>query len=272
MRIPVYILETQKHGNSLNIKKLFERSCIFKVVKLPCKRNLGSTEVIIETNQVMNALENSHKHFRKNYTIIIKDTSVTNSDTGTIEEIVSTAIDININNKHCKKHDWHLCYLSKWLDRCDLYTEEAKIDHVTKVVKTLSPFGVQSILFSPQGRDIVIGKKPMNNGKFFTPIVLPLGNQLNINIGLENINATAIIPNLFDFNIMLATDNLDLLKLSECREPSEIREPPGAIPFMWFIAISVIVILLAWFFYQFIGKYTDISGTQDVKVVKKKGG
>ena len=273
MRIPVYILPTQRHGSN-HLKRLFERNRMFKIIKFPCKKRgtVGITDAVTETNQVICALKNVHKKFPDDFCIVIKDTSVTNSTIDEIAKIILTAIDINKNNRHCKKSDWQLCYLCKWLDRCDLYKEEAKIKGVTKVVKTFSPFGIQAIMFSPDGRDIVIGKEKMNNGKFFTPIRLPLGDQLNENIGLGNINATAIVPNLFNFDVLIATNDADLLKLSECRQPDEIESfNPGPIPFLWFVAIVIGVILLAWFFYQFAGKEKIPSGTQEIKPVKRVG-
>ena len=276
MKIPVYILPTQTPDTSTSrsLEKLFERNRIFKVIKIPSKkRNLGITDAITEANLVIDALHNARKRFPQDFCIIIKDTSVTNSTTEEIVKIILTAIDINKDIKQCKKHEWQLCYLCRWLDRCDLYTEEAKIKGVTKVVKTLSPFGIQAIMFSPEGRDIVLGKRKMNNGKFFTPIELPLGDQFNENIGLGNITATCVVPNLFEFNVMLSTNDLDFLKLSECRQPEVEEEPfvsPGAVPFLWFVVIVASIILLAWFFYQFVGKEDTPSGVE-IKHIKRSG-
>ncbi len=269
MKIPVYILPTQIQNISTSntLKKIFGRNRIFKVIKHSQKKKI--VDPVTEANQVIEALYNASKCFPEDFCIIIKDTSVTNSTTEEIVKIILSAIDINKDNKYCKKHNWQLCYLTKWLDRCDLYKEEAKIKGVTKIVKTFSPLGIQSILFSPEGRDIIIGKHRMNNGKFFIPpINSPLGDQFNLNIGLGNINATCVVPNLFNFNVMLSTNDIDFLKQCECRQPTtEQSKGPGAIPFLWFVIVMASVILLAWFFYQIVGKENIRSG---VKITRTK--
>ena len=274
MRIPVYILPTQTPTTSTHLYQLFRQNKLFRVVKHPCIGSvIGITDVVTEANQVIDTLENAYCNYPNNYCILIKDTSITNSTADEIADIVLLAIGLNRNG--CEKDVWDLCYLCKWLDRCDLYEELAKIDGAPKIVKTFSPLGLQAILYSPMGRDIVLGREKMRNGEYFTPIAPPLGEQLSQDIALENISAAAIIPNLFDYNVMMAQIELDVLKLSECRLPDDqedlVNIPAGPIPFYWFLAVVVGIILLSWFFYQFIGKY-DVPGTQYIRPVKKGAG
>lgn len=356
MRIPVYILKTEVYHPSSHLRHIFEKSKLFRVINKDEYTSCydGITDSESEAKQVVCALKNSYKNYRHNYCILIKDTSVTNSTTEEIEEIVLKAIGLNrgkrssdfrgtdsrdsdsesgskdsgsvdsgslypitssysdsdpsskttkeesgshwplcsdsnnstnsnssnSNNsgsESCElKRKWELCYLTKWLDRCDLYKVVAKMNGVPKIVKTYSPLGIQAILFSPKGRDIVLGKSKMKNGKYFTPIVYPLGEQLSQEIGLKNISAVCIIPNLFDFNVMLSQNDLDLLKLSQCRLPdSNINEEtpgPGIAPFLWFLVTVAGVILLAWFFYQFIGKYDKTERSKEIRRIRKGGG
>ena len=274
MRIPVYILPTQTPNTSTHLYELFERNRLFKVVNYNCKGStIGISDVVTEANQMVDALENARYNYPHHYCILIKDTSVTNSTPNEIADIILTAIQLNRNNN--KKDNWDLCYLCKWLDRCDLYKEVAKIDGIPKIVKTFSPLGLQAVLYSPNGRDIVLGRRKMCNGEYFTPISPPLGEQISQEIGLENISAVAIIPNLFDYNIMAAQIDLDVLKLAECRLPDNTPEviniPVGPIPFYWFLVVVIGFVLLAWFFYQFIGKY-DVPGNQEIKPIRKGGG
>lgn len=156
--------------------------------------------------------------------------------------------------KKYKKTQWDIFYLADWLDRCDLYKSYTRLNELIKIVKTISPNGIQALLFSPRGRDIVLGVRPMNNGQLFTPINFPLTQQLNANIELKNISAITTTPNFFNFNVLNAKVVPDLLKTCECREP-EINKSVGAIPFFWFIILSVIILTLAWYFYIMIGKY-----------------
>lgn len=274
MRIPVYILPTQTPSTSTHLYRLFEKNKLFRVVGYPCKGStIGISDIVTEANQVIDTLENAYCNYPDSYCILIKDTSVTNSTPQEIGDIVLTAIGLNRNGS--KKDNWDLCYLTKWLDRCDLYETLAKIDGVPKIVKTFSPLGLQAVLYSPHGRDIVLGRQEMGNGEYFTPITPPLGEQLANEIAIKNISASAVVPNLFDYNVMAAQIDVDLLKLAECRLPDDTEElveiPVGPIPFYWFLVVVGGIILLAWFFYQFIGKY-DVPGTQEIRPIKKGGG
>jgi len=274
MRIPVYILPTQTPSTSDYLYRLFKQNKLFRVIGYHCHNStIGINDIVTEANQVVDALNDAYCNYPKNYCILIKDTSVTNSTSHEIGDIVLTAI--GLNRTGCKKDNWDLCYLTKWLDRCDLYETLEKIDGVPKIVKTFSPLGLQAVLYSPKGRDIVLGREKMRNGEYFTPITPPLGEQLANEIYLENISAAAIVPNLFDYNVMVAQMDVDLLKLAECRLPDDkdnsVDVSVGPIPFYWFLVVVVGIILLAWFFYQFIGKY-DIPGEQYIKPIKKGGG
>ncbi len=276
MRIPVYILPTNSPTTSHHLCSLFRRNRLFHVVDPSCFTGCisdGTPET--EAAQVIDALENSSLHYPHNYTIVIKDTSVTNSSSAEIASLVMLAIDLNRNGR--KKDNWELCYLCRWLDRCDLYKELAKMDGVTKIVRTHSPLGLQAIMYSPKGRDIIIGRKRMKNGDFFTPIEPPLGDQINKEISLGNILAVCMVPNIFEFNVLLARTELDLFKLSDCRLSNNgTEEVPGVgiAPFLWFVIITVGLILVAWFFYQFIAKeeYEVDPDAAGIKKIKRGGG
>lgn len=168
--------------------------------------------------------------------------------------------------------EWDLFYLCKWLDRCDLYKTCTKVKNLTRIVKTESPLGLQAIVFSPSGRDMVLGKKKMRNCEYFPPILLPLGDQLNLAIEDKAMKAITVTPNLFEYDVLLSKFTTDLLKLCECRLPEEIEEEEdnqGIIPLIWFIIVVVGVILLAWIFYQRIAKYEVIDIKETTRVTRK---
>jgi hypothetical protein len=280
MRIPVYILPTNYPTTSNHLYNLFQQNPMFYVVNPSCYScGVGPVDDEGEASQVIDALENAYVYYPDNYVLIIKDTSVTNSNAFEIGDLIDLAINLNYN---CyKKDNWELCYMCRWLDRCDLYKEVAKVDGVTKIVRTYSPLGIQAILFSPKGRDVLLGRRKMKNKEYFTPIEPSLGDQINREISLGNISAVCTIPNVFDYNVILAKTELDLFKLSDCRLPgteTEEEDIPsaGVVPFFWFLSITVGVILIAWFFYQFIAKdigYKDFDeDADDIKRVRRAGG
>jgi len=160
----------------------------------------------------------------------------------------------NKKNKYKKnKRSWEIFYLANWLDRCDLYRSFSNADDLIKIAKTFSPNGLQAMLFSPRGRDMLLGRIPMRNHEFFTPIRFPLSQQLNENIQCGNISSITTTPNFFNYNVTLAKTKPDLLKLCECREPEE-KFVANAIPLFWFLILGTFVVILAWFFYVTVGK------------------
>lgn len=149
---------------------------------------------------------------------------------------------------------YELCYLCKWLDMCQLYTkaeatEELGAKQSPSILRTRSPHGLQAVLFSPYGRDMVLGNVRMSNGAYFT-LNKPLDKKLNEEIYAGNINALCTVPNLFDYDITLnAMTNQDYLKLNECvpvvlQPSSQGSSTYGDI--IWFVVIVILVLILAW--------------------------
>lgn len=214
-QVCVYILSGDANSpRTAQAKSLFSNGLfIVNIVTMSTPNNLvtsptQSHDDAIEAYRVSWCLNHARNQYPTNYVIVVKDTSVSNVDPDTIADIVSAAMSSN---------DWNLCYLCRWLDRCDLYTDKKPINGMTTLIaKTQSPHGVQAILFSPDGRDIVLGQKPMKNNQAFTPITRPLGVQLNEAITSGWIIATCVVPNLIEYDVTAARSAHDYKKLSEC--------------------------------------------------------
>lgn len=175
------------------------------------------------------------------YVIVIKDTSVATLSPEELKRVILKITEFG---------EWDICYLTRWLDLCNLYCDPIKVKGSMKViVKTFSPNGTQALLFSPKGRERIIGRKKLRNGKYFTPIQIPLSSKLNQEISDKNLSAVCTVPNSFEFDVFRATKTSDLAKLSDCRRPEPEDSNPGAIPLIWFILIVVVVIMVAWALY-----------------------
>jgi len=175
--------------------------------------------------------------------IIIKDTSTSASDPSTVANIVSKSLAVDC---------FDLCYLCKWLDMCQLYTDvghDTKNDKIS-LMKTKSPHGIQAILFSVQGRDIVLGTRTMANGQHFI-----INNSLDVRLSHEifncNISAICTVPNVIDYDIAFnASSNSDFIKANEC---VPVTGPQQPIPnsegnIVGFILIVSLILLVAWAF------------------------
>ena len=245
--IIVYILTSKPSAEKVkHLISLFSQPS-FKVIpiNIPApvglyKTDLISTKKIIEAHRITHVLNHCYENYPNDYSLVLKDNSVTHVSSQDISNKLLKVI-------HQEKK-WDLCYLCRWLDRCDLYKKDKEYNYT----RTYSPHGFQAIFFSPSGRNMIIGKQPMRNGNYFTPIIRPVGVQLNICIGEKAIIAYCFTPNLFDYNVLEATGIIDLAKFSSCRRPEfNGKKEYGLFSFILFLAIIVIIIVIIWIFSSF---------------------
>nr|QBK91148.1 MAG: glycosyltransferase family 25 [Pithovirus LCPAC202] len=260
----VYLLtDCPKRHKVQKLIRYFDSSPFFilKVTNLPPKAkvntNNGMTqEQAVEICRFDQVLTEASDEYPNKYVIVIKDSSIATSTPESLERTIRKTIEFG---------EWDVCYLTRWLDLCNLYKDPIKIKGSMKViVRTLSPNGTQALLFSPEGRDIVIGRKKMKNGEHFTPIQIPLGSKLNQEISNKNLFALCTVPNEFEFDVFRTTKTSDLAKLSDCRRPESKDQGPGAIPLLWFIVIVVAVILIAWALYTIGPSYHGLTPDKNI--------
>jgi len=179
-----------------------------------------SRENAEELHQYRWCLADAKRRMPNDYVLVIKDNSITNVTSQNVAELIVAA---------CQHKTWQLCYLSKWLDRCDLYKDKISLlGSTTFLVKTRSPHGCQAILFSPEGRDIVLKEKKMKNGQDFN-VTTSLSASLNQAIDRGYIDATCFIPNLISFDLTSIQQSNDYYKCQECRQPdtaSNVKRNP----------------------------------------------
>ncbi len=249
--IIVYLLTDRPYSKEVKNLSLLFPVPRYKLIlaDIPPPPHLETSALLTEQDSLeifrfSTVLCESHQKYPQCYTIVLKDNSVSATDSNILTKVVNTAVSIG---------EWDLCYLTRWLDRCDLYRDPICIEGTTvKLVKTFSPNGLQSIMFSPKGRDIVIGKHKLPDGGYFTPINIPLGTKFNLAIDVGQLSALCAVPNLLEFDVFQATSVSDLAKLTDCRRPTTTTENgmgPGPIPFFWFVLIILIVMILVWAFY-----------------------
>ncbi len=247
-KIIVYLLTDRPCDSKVkDLIRYLESSRIFdlRVTNIPPPPTLKTcsnlnTQQAIELHRFTTVLTQAACQYPDQYVIVIKDTSVAVPCIESLEATVLKALQLG---------EWDFCYLTRWLDRCELYRHPVCVPGtMTILVETQSPNGTQAILFSHKGRDVIIGQRKMDNGLYFTPIEVPLGTKMNQSI--ENGFTTAIcaVPNQFEFDVFQATTSADLAKLSDCRRP-EAPNRTSAIPFFWFIVVVLGIILIAWALY-----------------------
>lgn len=264
--IPVYILSGDSTPSRIDLTKMLFSNPLFVVHDIPNDNHeltsISPTSQIHfnpdkdskDMLQTMWALKDSKIKYPKSPTIIIKDSSVSNADAGTIANIVTAA---------ATNGSYDLVYLCKWLDKCQLYTDKKLVPNQTTILATTqSPSGLQAIMYSLSGRDIMLKELPMKNGsKFIVSPYKTLSSQLTEEIFNGNLSAECVVPNLIDFDITKATNNSDYMKSQECQNVTsgipetrskglqkQIGGMGSGAGFGIFLAVVLIILLVAWAF------------------------
>jgi hypothetical protein len=263
--IQVFILQTQAtNAKASNVARLFSYSSVldsssptvgrtidFNVTTLvvsskdPSTSSTGSNKPKIspdaaEYNAVRGALA-THNLDGK-YIIFCLDTTISASSPETIYYTIKDAVNLN----YVVDQDWDLCYLCKWMDNCSVYTDiKPNVgDSNAKIVKTQSPFGFQSVMFSPTGASKLTDLMS-NIGTFNKPLNLTLHDQVSLDIW----SSIALSPNLMAFDPSMARPGtMDYVRTNECRDPTPIQTPfkDSNLSFFWFLVVVIIVIILVW--------------------------
>lgn len=241
--VVVYILTSDAESQRTNkVRSLFDNGLfIVRISTISPPKNGSSSKSQLEAYRYQWCLENARQQYPDKHVLIVKDTSVSNSSPERIADIVSSALVAG---------GWDVFYLCRWLDRCNLYSEKRPISGMTTLLaKTVSPHGTQALLFSPRGRDIVLGKETMSNGEKFSLQGKSLGSQLNDAIAKGHISAQCTVPNLIEYDVTTAKSSDDYHKLSECDTTigkSHLQQNSG-FGWIWLIIVLVIVVLIVWF-------------------------
>lgn len=276
MSAVVYILAQRTDSpRTAAVERLFENELFnVNVVNIKVPTAVASTlEANIPANnfaefyRVMWCLQDSRNRYPNQPVLIVKDTSVSNSDPETIADIVSEVI---------RRQDWHICYLCKWADRCDLYTNKQVLPgRGTIIAKTQAPHGIQAVMFSPQGRDL-IACDPSGKGIASGALVTPqqsVDTCLHQAVVNGKLNAIVVVPNLIDFDVNAARNNRDYLKTAACQVPPDNHSQTnyvvaGAAPvaatnqwgWLWVVIAIIIVVLLGWAIVKMFRKKEISSG------------
>ena len=205
----------------------------------------GSTSIDhYESMLVRKALSKARKLDRDRHVIVISDCIVSNSNTSHIKNVVLRCLDVR---------DFDLMYLNRYLDMCQLMTRTSELEDVstegTSIMRTQAPGGSDAILYTPTGRDIVLGYGRMTNDATFIPETT-IKNQLNIEIYRGNLSAICAVPNLFEYDTILnAIDNNDYLRTNTCAPIIMTADDENGVNVAGIILLVIIIIfaiILAW--------------------------
>lgn len=209
-QVEVYLLASEpSSAQTARVSNLFS-SPLFSVNVMVISRpaNLDANSKISEADQIENyrilwCLNDARSRHPDSYVLIIKDTSVSDASPERIADVVSGAI------KSGRDDPWDVFYLSKWMDRCDLYGDMKPINGtMTSIAKSKSPKGLQAVVFSPAGRDSVLNASNL--------LDKALSDKVRDAVVNGNLKAIVAVPNLIRYDINAAKTGSDYEKVNEC--------------------------------------------------------
>lgn len=231
--VVVYVLSADPNGSrAQSVGKLFSAP-YFETIGTEIQTPAVLPTNVVSSNLPLNqgleayrvnwALSHARDTEPDKYVIIAKDTSVSAATSDTVQKVVSSAINTG---------GWDVCYLCKWLDRCDLYnfssapTVGSQSTVTYDIVNTKYPNGVQAIMFSPNGIAKILGLTALPSKQSFLPLKSSLGSSLTNAITRGDLVATCIVPNLISYDMTApGTKSTEFYKVNECAVL-----PPGGMP------------------------------------------
>lgn len=262
-QVAVYIVVTDKQALNDDsdtsqqcelVRRLFDHPLfVTNVVKINVNHNWYkkypelSQEDADELYRYHWCLNDAASRYPQNLVLVVKEDSTSSSSPYNIADIVLTA------KRSC---NWDLFYLSKWGDRCDLYTNKIEVEGQTVVIsKTVSPYGTQAIVFSPSGRDIVLRKTKTKNGEKLDFSKGSLSDNLHRAISKGWIEAVTVTPNVIFLNLSSIKVDSEYQRFSQCVTPSPEPQPtPQPTPqpppqsfnwmWLWFIILIFLIALI----------------------------
>lgn len=238
--VVVYILQDGIEDRRAEMKTFFKETedlkykIILPEIHYQSKHNsIHPKEAHKEAYHVGWCLLDAKENYPDQNIIILKDTCLCNASQETLQTILQKYIE--------QSSEFHLGYLCRWEDKCHFHSDKKPITG-GYIAKTVSPNGLQALMVTPEGREILVGAKPMKNGHFFKPET-SLNDHLNREIYNGNIEAICVVPNLFSYDIRQAQSNEDFVKVNECESvPSGLYSKGSSIN--QYIILLIIIILL----------------------------
>mgnify|MGYP000860074080 CR=1 FL=1 len=148
-----------------------------------------------------------------------------------------------IKELEARSGDFDLCYLCRWLDRCDLLSEVTEVSGTkVKLARSQIPNGAAALYITSRGR------KKLLTPTFFDPFENPLSSALTAQVAEGTLKALVTVPNIVHYEYLTSGD---YYKSQECRVPPRFEAPypktlQRELSFLWFLLVVLGVLLIAY--------------------------
>jgi hypothetical protein len=178
-----------------------------------------------------------------NYVIVCKDSTIS----GYTSDIIYMHLENAINSSELDPiNSFDIFYLAFWADRCDLHHNTRNSgDTGLKIANTVSPNGIQCLMFSPYGRQKFLKVfNPTNNPVMKATSAFPetLGHKIQKKLSSacrKNDKQTLLMPEderfyatctntpLVNFDVTKRKSDAELIKMNACRNPPPTQPIEG---------------------------------------------
>lgn len=235
----IYVYYLTKINNKVRekeFKDLFSsKTFIFLCYNIPISESSNS-------KIIMEVLRNCQENKPDCYQIIVKDSSITNSTSCRMRDLVRMSIS-NIDS-------FDVVYLCDWLDKCNLYGENVSTIPLVGLHQTHSPNGTQALMFSPEGRERILSLIHTRKSNKYFNVGNDLDKSMHNAVRNGELIAYTFSPNIFCFDQSKSTTRDDALKSVACEmddgNSDNNGEGEGSLPLIWFLLIISGLILFIW--------------------------
>lgn len=237
MEVVVYLLTNAYNRHKLSaVSDLFDQD-LYTVIAVEEDQTVSETttnanETEQDLRKYMVCLNEAKRVCPNKAVLILRDDISSHVDASHMSKIIQTILQFD---------NWDLCYFFKYQDRCEEWKTKVNLaDSDTTIVETIGAKGDLALLFSPYGRDVLLGAKPFANVaqdstlsyRTWTDFVQSKKNDATNNVNAEFsdllteasalglLRCTAIVPNFFTYEeAALQKHKLSNLLLQECAAP-----------------------------------------------------
>lgn len=231
MVIPVYIIATgdPRSPYVAKLSALFDTG-YFEVSVVQAKDGKGHDK---ERKAFLYALENAHELAPNDPCIIVKDYMFSNLSSNDMYHL----IDNIVNNA-----EWDLCYLARYLDKCNGKIILNDVTTGGALVTTKSAEGDDAVMYSPKARDSLhsLLEKHKHDS---------MAELLHKQLVEGKLVGVAMSPPAIQYNPVFG----DLIKTCECKTHEKKHDDDSSTSYTWIpliLLFFIIILVVVWFFYR----------------------
>jgi len=249
--IPVYIIASlDPHSSHVaKLSALFDCG-YFEVSVVRCEDDHDN-----EKRAFLYAFNNAKETGKDDPCIIVKDCMFSNLSSNDMYNLIRTIIGDDLEQRSQCSNKFDICYLARYLDKCDGTVVLPDITTGGSLVTTKSAEGDDAIMYSPKARDLMIeilSSVQTNTKKHKKHPHQSISDIIQKQLKAGNLKGVATSPPVIQYNPSFG----DMQKTWECLKKGHPVPDPNkkddSSCYTWLpiiLLVLILLILLIWFFF-----------------------